>query len=67
MVVNNENINDQWKDMTDKEKIDYYNNIKIMHPKMIKVMKELKTQIKNPPGNNMIMVIGPSGVGKSTL
>lgn len=49
------------------EKIQKFKQVRIIHPKMKQVMSELKSLINRPSGNEIIMVLGPSGVGKSTL
>ncbi|WOA57218.1 TniB family NTP-binding protein [Bacillus mycoides] len=50
-----------------EDKIEAFKRIRIIHPKMKKVMDKLKLLIEQPSGNEIIMVLGPSGVGKSTL
>ncbi|WP_283748982.1 TniB family NTP-binding protein [Bacillus cereus] len=50
-----------------EEKLNKFKRVKIIHPKMNQVMSELKSLIEKPSGNEIIMVLGPSGVGKSTL
>ncbi|HFK1457216.1 TPA: AAA family ATPase [Bacillus cereus] len=50
-----------------EEKVNKFKRVKIIHPKMNQVMSELKSLIEKPSGNEIIMVLGPSGVGKSTL
>lgn len=55
------------EEFTIDDKIRRFKRIKIVHPKMKEVMSELKSLIKRPSGNEIIMVLGPSGVGKSTL
>ncbi|MEF7647009.1 AAA family ATPase [Bacillus thuringiensis] len=50
-----------------EDKIEAFKKIRIIHPKMKQVMDKLKFLIDQPSGNEIIMVLGPSGVGKSTL
>lgn len=50
-----------------EEKINSFKKIKIIHPKMKEVMQKLYTLIDHPIENEIVMVLGPSGVGKSTL
>ncbi|MCF3942294.1 TniB family NTP-binding protein [Oceanobacillus alkalisoli] len=49
-----------------KEREDYFNDFTVSHPKMQQVLDELKNEIYNG-SQNIIMVVGPSGVGKSRL
>lgn len=51
---------------SNKERIDFFNDFTISHPKMKKVLDELKNEIYKG-SQNIIMVVGPSGVGKSRL
>ncbi|HFK1452260.1 TPA: TniB family NTP-binding protein [Bacillus pacificus] len=55
------------EEQTLNEKINKFKKVKIIHPKMKEVMLNLKSLIEQPSGNEIIMVLGPSGVGKSTL
>lgn len=64
--MNNSNFSPA-EEFTVDEKVTKFKRVKIIHPKMKQVMKELDSLIRRPFGNEIIMVLGPSGVGKSTL
>lgn len=49
-----------------EEREKYFNDYTISHPIMKKVLEEVKNEIYNG-SQNIIMVVGPSGVGKSRL
>lgn len=55
------------EETTMEGKMKKFERVKIIHPKMKQIMFELKSLIEQPSGNEIIMVLGPSGVGKSTL
>ncbi|PIE95582.1 ATPase [Bacillus fungorum] len=50
-----------------KEELERFKNLRILHPKMEELLIKLKTLIELPGGNEIIILMGPSGVGKSTL
>lgn len=52
---------------TNKERQDYFENMMIGHPKLLQCTNKLVKAIKNPKGFSIIMVMGPTGVGKTTL
>ncbi|WP_242476175.1 AAA family ATPase [Bacillus cereus] len=41
--------------------------VKVEHPIMENIVEDLVERIKNPAGSNLIMVVGPTGVGKTTV
>ncbi|MFA1714146.1 AAA family ATPase [Peribacillus frigoritolerans] len=49
------------------KKLDSFRKIRILHPKMQQLLIKLKALIELPGGNEIIILMGPSGVGKSTL
>lgn len=49
------------------EKADYFEKYHISHPHLSKAIREVLEAINNPGKQSLIMVVGPSGVGKSTL
>lgn len=49
------------------EKIDYFKNLTVAHPKLIKAYEEFKNKIDVADKNEILLIFGPSGVGKSTL
>ena len=44
-----------------------FKRVRILHPKMNYLLKKIKSLIDRPGGNELIILMGPSGVGKSTL
>jgi len=50
-----------------EEKIDYFKNLTIAHPKLLNAFNEFKDNITVADKNEILLVFGPSGVGKSTL
>ncbi|MCM3358647.1 TniB family NTP-binding protein [Psychrobacillus sp. MER TA 171] len=49
-----------------EEREKFFNDYTVSHPKMKQVLDELVSEISKGP-HNIIMVVGPSGVGKSRL
>lgn len=49
------------------ERISYFKNFTIAHPKLMSAFKELKDNISVADKNEILLIFGPSGVGKSTL
>ncbi|EOP81026.1 AAA family ATPase [Bacillus bombysepticus] len=49
------------------EKIKYFKNLTIAHPKLMAAFKGFKEKISVADNNEILLVFGPSGVGKSTL
>ncbi len=52
---------------TKEEKVLFFEKFTASHPKLVKVMKKLKNEIYAPSNSDILMVVGPSGVGKSKL
>jgi len=50
-----------------EKRLDFFNNYTVSHPKLEKALIELKKSIYSPENFNVIMIVGPSGVGKSRL
>ncbi|MRH42089.1 AAA family ATPase [Aquibacillus halophilus] len=50
-----------------EQKISYFEKFTASHPKLIQVMKKLKNEIYSQSNSDILMVVGPSGVGKSKL
>lgn len=44
-----------------------FKNVTISHPKLLRADAELERVIREPGGSRVIFLIGPSGVGKTTL
>ncbi|MBT2643433.1 AAA family ATPase [Bacillus sp. ISL-41] len=51
---------------TKEERVEFFKNYTVAHPKMGLVLKELKKEIYTGDCN-VILIVGPSGVGKSRL
>jgi len=49
------------------EKVAYFHNYQMPHRRLQAVAEQLMQAIKQPAGASLIFVLGPSGVGKSTL
>lgn len=49
------------------DKIDYFKNLTVAHPKLINAYQEFKNKISVAEKNEILLIFGPSGVGKSTL
>ncbi|MET3506414.1 AAA family ATPase [Halalkalibacter oceani] len=49
------------------ERINYFKNLTIAHPKLMNAFKEFKDIISVADKNEILLIFGPSGVGKSTL
>src|SRR4051794_4142625 len=49
------------------ERLDYFKNYRIKHPKLMKADAALWRAINARVSNSIIFVFGPTGVGKSTL
>jgi energy-coupling factor transporter ATP-binding protein EcfA2 len=54
-------------DSTAEERINYFKSKTIGHPLLKKSFEKLLERIRNPGENTVILVYGPTGVGKSTL
>lgn len=49
------------------DKIDYFKNLTVAHPKLMNAYEEFKNKISVADKNEILLIFGPSGVGKSTL
>jgi energy-coupling factor transporter ATP-binding protein EcfA2 len=52
---------------TVKEREKYFDDFHIAHPHLSSALNKLLDTINNPGKRSIVMVVGPSGVGKSTL
>lgn len=50
-----------------QNELEKFKNLRILHPKMENLVIKLRELIEQPGGNEIIILMGPSGVGKSTL
>ena len=49
------------------QRIAYFNNYTMAHPHLLTAFQELMSAIYQAPGTSLIFVVGPTGVGKTTL
>ena len=54
-------------DQSISERVAYFENYKVNHPKLQQVFKLVMDSIRKPDGASLIAVYGPTGVGKTTL
>lgn len=54
-------------DQSISERVAYFENYKVNHPKLQQVFKLVIDSIYKPDGASLIAVYGPTGVGKTTL
>jgi DNA replication protein DnaC len=54
-------------DQSISERVAYFENYKVNHPKLQKIFKLVMDSIRKPDGASLIAVYGPTGVGKTTL
>ncbi len=54
-------------DQSISERVAYFENYKVNHPKLQQVFKLVMDSIRKPDGASLIFVYGPTGVGKTTL
>ena len=54
-------------DQSISERVGYFENYKVNHPKLQEVFKLVLDSIRKPDGASLIAVYGPTGVGKTTL
>src|SRR5690625_4221586 len=50
-----------------EERIEYFSNRSVAHPRLMNVDKQLQNAIRNPGDQLLLFVYGPTGVGKTTL
>lgn len=50
-----------------EDRLEYFSNFIIRHPKLSETTEQVLRTIKNASGFSLFMVLGPSGVGKTTL
>jgi GTPase SAR1 family protein len=49
------------------DRIEYFKNFVVAHPRMIETITKIEKMLTVGDSNNMLLVCGPSGVGKTTL
>ncbi|MGY1423724.1 AAA family ATPase [Bacillus cereus] len=54
-------------DSAEKRGVWFEQYVKVEHPIMESIVEDLVERIKNPAGSNLILVVGPTGVGKTTV
>ncbi len=54
-------------DQSISKRVAYFENYKVNHPKLKEVLQSVMNSIDKPGGASIIKVIGPTGVGKTTL
>lgn len=54
-------------DASKKERLDYYDNYTMAHPLLDKAFEALKPLIRHCGETQLIMIVGPTGVGKTKL
>ncbi|MBW4509315.1 MAG: ATP-binding protein [Scytonematopsis contorta HA4267-MV1] len=65
--MENNEFNSELLQKTTQHKINYFVNYTMAHPHLIAAFKELQQAIYQSPGTSLIFVVGPTGVGKTTL
>lgn len=66
-MVKEENFPQSLLEQSISDRLAYFEGITIAHPKLQEAHQKLMTSIMEPCGSSIILVYGPSGVGKSTL
>src|SRR5260370_16927381 len=54
-------------DRPTRDRLAYFRSYTIAHPRLQSVSDALRPAIQEPAGRSLILVIGPTGVGKTTL
>src|SRR6266702_5138355 len=54
-------------DRPPRDRLAYFRSYTIAHPRLQAVSDALRRAIQEPAGRSLILVIGPTGVGKTTL
>src|SRR5258708_32586250 len=54
-------------DRPPSDRLAYFRSYTIAHPRLQAVSDALRRAIQQPAGRSLILVIGPTGVGKTTL
>ena len=52
---------------SDRETIDAFKAFTIAHPKLVEADREIRAFVHEPAGTGVLLVAGPTGVGKTTL
>lgn len=53
--------------LSDDEKLVYFRQVRVKHPRVGSILEDLETMVLPESGTDIALLIGPSGVGKSTL
>jgi hypothetical protein len=67
MTKSKRRFNEELLSESKEKRLDFFNNYTVSHPKLEHALIELKKAIYSPEKFNVIMIVGPSGVGKSRL
>lgn len=54
-------------DQSIPKRVAYFEDYKVNHPKLKELFKSVMNSINKPGGTSIIIIIGPTGVGKTTL
>jgi len=55
------------KTLPPAERYEYFERVRISHPKLSVAMREIEHLLYPTPGANLVLLVGPPGVGKSML
>lgn len=53
--------------LSDDEKLAYFRQVRVKHPRVAAILDDLETMVLPESGTDIALLIGPTGVGKSTL
>lgn len=53
--------------LTDDAKLAYFRKVRVKHPRVAALLDDLETMVLPESGTDIALLIGPTGVGKSTL
>lgn len=53
--------------LTDDAKLAYFRQVRVKHPRVAAILEDLETMVLPESGTDIALLIGPTGVGKTTL
>lgn len=53
--------------LSDDEKLAYFRQVRVKHPRVAAILDDMETMVLPESGTDIALLIGPTGVGKSTL